>query len=207
MSRGLSGTLTSLFADSHISVVLLVKLEFDSGTQRYFSGAGTIQYLSETYIGIGEFGQIEPILEDKGVKMKGIRLALQGVDTTIIDISVNEAIQGRKAAIFLCGYDTELAAITDGFEIFSGYMDTVEISRGTQASMILSIESIMAQFDLPNIRRFTSEDHKERYPGDKFFDLVSQTNELEIVWGNSAGNTGGTNGWGGDDPIGTWIRN
>ena len=185
MSRGLSGALEGLFAENHISTVILVKLEFDSGTQRYFSGSGTLSYLGEDYLGTGEFGRMEPVLEDKGVKMKGIRLALQGVDTTVIDLTLNEAIQGRPASVSICSYDIELAAITEGFEIFSGYMDTIEMSRGSNASMVITIESIMSQFDLPNVRRFTSEDHKERYPTDSFFDFMPKTSEATIDWGSN----------------------
>ncbi len=204
MSRGLSGVLLSAFDEDHIVTVVLVKLEFDSGTQRYHSGVGDITYLSETYIGVGDFGKIEPILEDRGVKMKGIMVALQGVDTTVVDLTNNESVQGRAATIYLAVYDHETAAITEGFELFSGYMDNVQMTRGTEATLSLSIESIMSQFDLPNVRRFTSEDHQERYPGDLFFNEMAYSNEARIVWGNndyvyrgaiSGGSSGGTDSY------------
>jgi len=121
-------------------------------------------------------------------------VSLQGVDTTVVDISVNEAIQGRSAVIYMAAYDYDTAGVTDAFEIFSGYMDTMEMSRGLDASLVLSIESIMTQFDLPNVRRFTSEDHKENYPTDKFFDLMPYTNEAEITWGKNKGGSGGGSG-------------
>jgi len=187
MSRGLSGVLLAAFGDNHMTTIVLVELDFSSGVQRYHTGVGDVTYLGDTYTGIGNLGNIEPILEDGGVKMKGIRVSLEGVDTTVVDLSVNEAIQGRDATIYLAVYDYDTADVTEGFEIFSGYMDTLEMSRGTDASLILSIESSMAKFDLPNIRRFTSEDHKERYPTDKFFDLMSYTNESQIVWGRNSG--------------------
>ena len=87
MSRGLSGVLLSAFDQDHIVTVVLVKLEFDvadGGTQFYHTGAGNLDYLGETYTGVGDFGKIEPITEDKGIKMKGITLAFQGIDTTVI---------------------------------------------------------------------------------------------------------------------------
>jgi hypothetical protein len=187
MSRQLSGTLLTAFSDDNTVAIFLVKLEFTSGTQRYHTGIGTITYLAETYTGVGNLGKIEPIVEDTGVKMKGIRIYLEGVDTTVIDLSADEPVQGRPASVFLCAYDYDTADIADGFEIFSGYMDTIEMSRGTSATMSLSIESIMSRFDLPNIRRFTSEDHQERYAGDLFFDFMPKSNEASLVWGPHGG--------------------
>jgi len=193
MSRGLSGILLAAFGDNHVITIVLIELDFSSGMQRYHSGVGVISYGGNDYTGVGSFGNIEPIVEDNGVKMKGIRVSLQGVDTTVADLSVNEAIQGRSAVIHMAAYDYDTAGVTDAFEIFSGYMDTMELTRGTSATMTLSIESIMTQFDLPNIRRFSSEDHKERYPTDEFFDLMPVINEAEISWGN---NTAGSMGYG-----------
>lgn len=190
MSRGISGTLLSHFNSDHIVSVVAVKLSFDSGTQRYHTGVGDLTYLSEVYIGVGTLIGIEAILEDQGIKMKGIQLSLQAVDTTVIDLTSNEDIQGRTAVLYLIAYDYETADVVDGFEIFSGSMDTFEISRGKEASMTLSVESIMSQFDLPSIRRMTDEDHQSRFPGDTFFDMMSKVNEAEIVWGSNSSGAG-----------------
>lgn len=201
MSRGLSGVLLSKFNEDHIVSLLLVKLEFQSGTQYYSTGATSVLFEGNTYTGVGDFGHIEPVEEDKGIKMKGIRISLQGVDTTVIDLALNEAVQGRPAVVYLCVYDYDTASIVEGFELFSGYMDTVQMSRGEKGTLSLTVESIMTQFDLPNVRRFTSEDHKERYPTDKFFDVMSQSNEARIIWGaNEASNypIGSTGGRFGD---------
>jgi len=197
MSRGLSGALLTHFSADHIISIVLIELSFDSGTQRYHTGIGDITYRTFTYVGIGTLGQIEPILEDQGIKMKGVRVALQGVDTTVIDLTSNEDIQGRAARIDVAAYDYETATIIDGFEIFSGTMDTSEITRGENASLVLTLESIMSQFDLPNVRRFTDEDHKTRHPNDEFFSLLVTINEQQIVWGAQQDDTSGVPGGGG----------
>jgi len=202
MSRGLSGVLNAAYGEDHIMSLVLVKLEFNplfTGTQYYHSGIGDIDYLGDTYTGVGDFSRIEPIVEDLGIKMKGCRIGLQGIDTTVVDLSANEAIQGRPATIFICVYDQESASITEGFEIFSGIMDTFEMVRGEQGSMSLSVESIMYQFDLPNMRRFTGEDHKSRYPNDEFFDHIDAINEVDITWGSNATSGGGVGGAGSGD--------
>lgn len=185
MSRGISGTLLSHFDSDHIVSVVAVKLSFDSGTQRYHTGVGDLTYLSEVYIGVGTLIGIESILEDQGIKMKGIQISLQGVDTTVVDLTNNEDVQGRSAVLYLIAYNYETADVIDGFEIFSGTMDTFEISRGVNATMTLAIESVMSQFDLPSIRRMTDEDHQSRFPGDTFFDLMVKINESEINWGSN----------------------
>lgn len=206
MSRGLSGTLLAHFAGDHIVSIVMIELNFDSGVQRYHSGIGDITYRTFTYTGIGTLGKVEPILEDQGIKMKGVRVSLQNVDTTVIDLTNNEDIQGRAARIDIAAYDYETADIIEGFEIFSGLMDTAEITRGIEAAMVLSIESIMSQFDLPNIRRFTDEDHKTRHPNDEFYSLMVTTNETTIDWGSHQDEKGKHSGGGGDRPPGRGRR-
>ena len=49
-------------------------------------------------------------------------------------------------------------------------------------SIQLAVESRMADWARPNVRRFNSTDHNEDYPNDKFFDFVENMVEKEIVW-------------------------
>jgi hypothetical protein len=187
MSRGILGGLEAALASPSVTLCLFVKLEFTSGTQRYHSGIGSVTLNSESYIGVGELGAIEAVREDSRLSMKGIKIQLSGVDTTKVDLSINESIRGRNATLYLGTVDPETAVCNDYVEIFSGYMDSVQYVRSeTEGAMSLAVESIMTQFDLPSVRRATNEDHQERYPGDKFFEYVRRVANTTLIWGPEA---------------------
>ncbi len=186
MSRGLLGSLASALQQESILVSFFVKLEFDSGVQRYHSGIGDVTLNSEVYKGVGELGKIDAISEDSDLAMKGIKIQLSGIDTTKVDLTISESIRGRLATLYAGVVDPETMTCSDYVEMFIGYMDSVQYVRSSEkGSMVLSVESIMTQFDLPAIRRATNEDHQDRYPGDTFYEHTGNSANSTIVWGPS----------------------
>lgn len=75
---------------------------------------------------------------------------------------------------------------TYAFELFSGLMDVMSINQsGDTATIQLTIESKLITLQKPNIRRYTSENHKLRHSTDTFFDFVSSLQDKEIAWGRT----------------------
>jgi len=76
--------------------------------------------------------------------------------------------------------------------MFKGRMDTMNIALGKTATITLTAESRLIDWSRPRIRRYTNADQQERFSADKGFEFVSDTVEIEIVWGaNIAGGQGG----------------
>ena len=99
----------------------------------------------------------------------------------MISLALQEPYQGRTARVLF-----GVAGVNDHVEIFSGLMDVMTIQEdGSTATIELTVESKMVTLQRPNIRRYTSENHKLRYPSDTFFDFVEQLQDKEIAWGRS----------------------
>lgn len=190
MSRNTPTALKTEFSSENLSTLLLVKIDFSSGIQRYHSGVNTILYDEgsgpEEYLGVGTLGAVDPIEESMENQAHGINITLSGVDTTQLNLVVEEDYQGRQVDLFVAHYDIELAVIVDAQNIFTGGIDTIAISKGVKGSMTMQVEHESAQYDTPNTFRATDEDHQKNHPGDLFFDQIHNVVENEMVWGDVA---------------------
>ena len=67
--------------------------------------------------------------------------------------------------------------------IFAGRIDAMDIQIGKTASVSVSIESKLVDWERARIRRYTNEDQRNLYSTDEFCEFVVQTVEKELVWG------------------------
>ena len=96
--------------------------------------------------------------------------------------------------------DASNGVISDPAIIFSGFMDTMTINDGGETATIqVTVENRLIEFERTRVRRYTAEDQKIDYPNDKGLEFVAEMAEKEIVWGRSGvSGTGGTGTRGGD---------
>lgn len=190
MSRNTPSLLKTEFSSENLSTLLLIRIDFSSGIQRYHSGVHSVYYDEgsgpEEYLGVGNLGAVDPIEESMENQAHGINVTLSGIDTTQLNLVVEEDYQGRPVDLFVAHYDIEAAAIVEAQNIFTGGIDTIAISKGVKGSMIMQVEHESAQYDTPNTFRATDEDHQKNHPGDLFFDQVHNVVNNELVWGDVA---------------------
>lgn len=140
------------------------------------TGTGTVKF---AYIGAGTILSISGIEEAADLSAKGIVLTLSGVDTSLISLALQEPYQGRSARVLL-----GVTGVNDFVEVFAGLMDVMTLQEnGTSATIELTVESKLVTLQRPNVRRYTSQSQKLRYPTDTFFDYVEQLQDKEIAWG------------------------
>ena len=78
-------------------------------------------------------------------------------------------------------------------------MDTMVLNDGGETATIqVTVENRLIEFERTRIRRYTAEDQKIDYPNDKGLEFVAEMAEKEIVWGRASVGTGG--GAGNGDP-------
>jgi hypothetical protein len=71
-------------------------------------------------------------------------------------------------------------------QIFSGYMDEMNIDEGAEFGTIeLKVENKLIDLERARVLRFSSGYQKTKYPGDKGLDFVEDLQDKEIVWGRS----------------------
>jgi hypothetical protein len=183
MSRDITSAVKDEAEATSNRPVYLVKLEYDSADVLVNSTNRSIIFDGDTYLGVGNFGQISAADEDSELRAQGIEAALSGVDGANISIALDEDYQGRDATIWLGFLDSSYEIIADPFIIFKGRMDTQKISVGAVAQIILSIENRFVDWDRPRVTRYNNEGQHATYTDDAGLEFVEQTTEKVIFWG------------------------
>ncbi len=75
------------------------------------------------------------------------------------------------------------AVVADPYLLFSGRMDTMNISDdGERANITVSCESRLIDLNRPKVRRYTQVDQQTEFSGDKGLDFISSLQEKSIRW-------------------------
>jgi len=200
MSRTLtSGMQTAVTADL-VRPITLVQCAFDSGNLNLWSGIGDLTVDSVDYVGAGSLLSIGEITESAELSANGITVTLSGVTSPLITKARDEDYQGRELKVLLGAMDASNGVISDPVVIFSGFMDVMTINEsGETATIQVTVENRLIEFEKTRIRRYTAEDQKIDYPNDKGLEFVAEMAEKEIVWGRSQVTAGGGGGGGTDE--------
>jgi len=184
MTRDLDAANLAASQDKIIVPIRLVKLEFDSGDVLVHSRLGNVSFGGDTYLGVGNLGNISVIEEDAELARSTLTLTLSGIPSSMISIVFNENFQGRKATIY-DGYlnkDT-MQLVADPEISYRGRMDVSNITQGKEIQIAVTVESRLAAWDKPIVRRYNHQDQQTRFPGDTGFQFAEQAASKEIFWG------------------------
>lgn len=167
----------------NVPMLMLVDLEFGSGTLYICNASYNFDWNGNTYIGAASCGTIEEIPEPSDLSMSGIRMTLSGVDPAKVSIALDEHYQGQPVTIRIAPLDEDYQILNDPVIIFIGRIDVMDVEIDKTAVITLTAESRLTDWNRASIRRYNHEDQTSVYPTDKFFQYVPQMVEKELLWG------------------------
>lgn len=183
MSRDLTPTTVTAIGQPEVFPFFAVELLFDSYAIRMWTGQGTLDIGDNEYVGLGSILGISSIEETAEMAVKGATITLSGVSPEALSLSLSEPYQGRVCNIYF-GVVGELAAN----QLFSGYMDQINISDGGDTCNIeLMVENRLIDLERARVARFTSGYQKSIYPYDLGLDFVEDLQDKDISWGRKSG--------------------
>lgn len=185
---------------------LAVELMFDNNPFRVWNGLGQLDVNGVVYQGAADLLNISTIEETTEIAARGLTFQMSGIPSSMLSLALSEPYQGRIARAYfgvmsvpsrlltqadaiitaenLLPIDVSTGDKKELVEIFSGHMDVMSISDGADTAVItVTAESRLIALERPNVSRFTPEDQKRRYSGDKGFDFVADLQDKEIKWG------------------------
>lgn len=206
MSRDLTAQTLEAIKEDVVYPFFAVELLFDNqNTLRMWTGQGTLVLQDGTqWVGLGTLLNISTVEETSEIAVKGAVLTLTGVASETLSLALNQPYQGRVCNIYfgtlLKGLiqqeNDSYILLQDGGriylqessktlnEIFSGYMDQMNISEGADTSTIeLTVENKLIDLERARVARFTSAYQKSVYSGDRGLDFVESLQDKEISWG------------------------
>lgn len=208
MSRELTTAMRKEVTAELVRPITLVQCAFDSGNLNLWSGIGNLTVDSVEYVGAGTLLQIGEIAESAELQANGLTVALSGITEPLISKARDEDYQGRELKVLLGAIDSEGDVTANPVILFSGFMDTMVINDGAETATIqITVENRLIEFERTRGRRYTAEDQKIDYPDDKGLEFVAEMQEKEIIWGrNKVGASGGSRGTGPGEDFGDTQR-
>ena len=85
----------------------------------------------------------------------------------------------RSKAVTFPGY----ALIADPVEIFKGRVNQINIEAGETATISLTVESRLVDWERRRVRRYNNADQQVAFSGDKGFEFVPRMVEKELILG------------------------
>ena len=184
-TRDLTSTIVNSLDDEVLKPFFAVELLFD-GDQvlRLWTGFGTLDYQGNTWFGSGEMLAVESIEETTEISAKGAAVTLSGIPQEVLSLALTEPYQGRKAKIHFGVLNGSVSLS----EIFSGYMDQMNIEESSESCTIqLTLENKLIDLERARVARFSSQYQKSIYSGDKGLDFVEDLQDKKLVWGRKSG--------------------
>ena len=209
MTRDLSPITLKNINDDVVRPFFAVELNFDDNIVRTWTGVGTLVLPDGTsWIGTGQLLSISSIEETQEMSVKGATLTMSGIPSELLSLALSEPYQGRVCNIYfgtlsvgsLLKQDGAYILKQDGGKIlvetgeegfnqlFSGYMDQMNISDGPESATIeMRVENKLIDLERARVARYTSGYQKSVYPGDLGLDFVESLQDKDIVWGRKSG--------------------
>ena len=95
MSRGLNSTFLSKINSGYLKPALFVKAGF-STEMRFWSGVGSCNLASQSYVGAGDLLDITPVVENSDLGTSGLSISLSGCNNTIVNAIGNDVRIGHS---------------------------------------------------------------------------------------------------------------
>jgi hypothetical protein len=184
MPRDLSAGMLAPLTGNQIVPAFLAQIQFHSESVFVWTGVGNLAFNGNTYLGVGDFGQISPIVEGTDVQAYGMSIGLSGIDNTLLSECLDDIQLGAPVTIFLAFLDQQTGAILGTpFPAFVGTVDQPSITVGMDTlSITLALENKLSDLMRANMRRYTRADQLQAFPGDQIFFAVCYLNDLALHW-------------------------
>ena len=188
MTRALTNsTITNINANT-VFPFFAVELKFDGAqTLRMWTGTGTLTLADTTeWFGAGTLLNISHVDETSEIAARGADITLSAIPSEVLALALREPYQGRECNIYFGAFDSDdyTTAPANFNEIFSGYMDQMNISEGVDTTTIeLKVENKLIDLERARVARFTSAYQKSKFPTDTGLDFVESLQDKKINWG------------------------
>ena len=166
-----------------IRPLVLVDLDWFSGHVRAHSGVGNVEFMGQTYQGIGALGNISTVKESGEISPHTLTVTLVGIDQALFSEVLNDKSVGRPATIYLALLNED-STVLDSELLFKGRIGSPSISVGDNNVVSVKLVSRLEVWDKQKGDRYTNQSHQKRKPNDDFFRFVAELVDYPIYWGN-----------------------
>lgn len=170
-------------ASSEVGAVVYIQLDFDSGTQRYWTGAYDTEWNGHLWEGAGGLVEVGEVRETEQLIAHSVPLRLSGTAQSLVALLQSEKVRGRECTLWFAAIDAADDPIDSPPVEFKGRLDEPGILIDAPIAAIeIRVVSRLSEFAKPKERRYNDQDQQAEFPGDTIFDGIHHTVDMEVVW-------------------------
>lgn len=162
--------------------VFLVEIYFDDPLL-FSSLTDEITVDSKNFIAGGNLGSVSSHAENSDLDPQQVQIMLSGVNRDNL-AAVGTTNYINRNALISVGMMDDQGVILGGETMvyFRGKTDDVKFAYGKVCQITVTIRDRLADWSRQKLERNMNADHQAKYPGDKFFEFVSQVADKKIIW-------------------------
>lgn len=182
--RDLHADLATAIAEGVVYPVLFLEGEFASGTGRWWSGVGSIDWDGQTWLGLGALVNVSPITETTSVSAQGFSVELSGQSSANLSLALQSCRQGKAGRLWLGAMTAAGALRGDPYLLREGKLDIAGgTDDGESATITVSYEDRLIDLERAREYRYTTESQRLFYPNDLGFEFVPSLQDSFDLWG------------------------
>ena len=186
MARTLTTALKNELLTNEIRPVHLLSIGFATPvniTDNSFNLTSSVSGSSITYTASPFLVATPTFTEETDLSKTSLNITLSGADQTFISTVLSENVVNDSVDIFRGLLDSNNALIADPILLYSGNIDTFQISESETESIVnLTVVSHWADFDKKSGRQTNNNSQQRFFSTDVGMDFSSQT-VLDLKWG------------------------
>jgi hypothetical protein len=187
MARTLGTDFQAQLDSSQLEPFYAVKIDFSPDSLRLWTGYHDITIGSEIYNPSGNLMGISEVTETSDISAEGIKITLSGLPSDILSEVLTETYQGVVVDVYFGVLETTsnaTAVIGTPYKMFSGFIDTMSATDAGDSSVInISVENKLITLERAIDRRYTDQDQKNLFAGDKGLEFIDDIQNKAINWG------------------------
>lgn len=183
--KTLTRDIDNLLRGKSMKGAILAQFDLPSGSQRLWSGAGTLTYGGNSWTSVGRLGRISGAGETSEIRTNETGYELSGVvDLVALNLFLSTPIRGSQARAWIAFLDNAEQVIPDPILIDWSILDTATVIDAEDGASTLSIRGTSAVFDFrkPIGHYVTNEQLQKDYPGDTGFDRIPGLADRTVSW-------------------------
>lgn len=187
MARTIGTDFQAQLDSSQLQPFYAVSFGFSPSKLNLWTGYNDIFIDSETYIGSGNLIDISQVEESAEIRATGVKITLSGIPSSLLSEILTEDAQGTVVDIFfgvLTTTNNETVIVDTPYKIFGGFIDVMTIVENADESLVsVSVENALITLEKAKDRRYTDQDQKNLFAGDKGLEFVDDLQDKSIAWG------------------------
>ena len=185
MTREMTASAIAASKEAEIVDAIFFKAEFETGVVAMHTRLGDISFGGDTYLGVGNLAELSAVEENSEIQAKDIKVTLSGIDATLIAVALQENYQNRPCFVYYGLLDANYTVIADPVLMFRGSIDTMAVTVGETATITVTCQNRLVDWQKSKPRYYTDAEQKSRFPGDRGFELMQESQERKILWGRT----------------------